>query len=69
VFFDGVMQMDGMFFTNIFNSEVVYDESEHDGPPFVAPKTGGAFALVVAFRIVRHLARSFWARIPDCWRP
>ena len=49
VFFDGVSKMDGMLFANIFNAEVVYNESEHDGAPFVAPKTRGAFALVVAF--------------------
>ena len=41
--------MDGMFFANILNAEVVYYESEHDGAPFVTPKTRGAFALVVAF--------------------
>ena len=38
-----------MLFANVFNSEVVYNEVEHDGAPFVTPKTRGAFALVVAF--------------------
>ena len=41
--------MNGMLFANIFNAEVVYNESENDGAPFVAPETRGAFALVVAF--------------------
>ena len=37
VCFDGVEKMDSMFLAHIFNAEVIDNESEHDGPPFVAP--------------------------------
>ena len=37
VCFDGVAKMHSVFLTHILNPEVVDNESEHDGPPFVAP--------------------------------
>ena len=55
VFGDGVMRLDGVakvkgvLFADIFDTEVVNDEGEHDGSPLVAPKARSAFTLVVAF--------------------
>ena len=40
--------MINVFFDNVFNSKVVHDEEEHDGPPLVDPNTGGCGSLVVA---------------------
>jgi hypothetical protein len=40
--------MQCMFFANIFNAEVIDDEYELHWPPFVFPKAGEEFALVVA---------------------
>ncbi len=47
MFFDGVVEMDGMFLAYIFHAEVVDNYGEHDGTPFVVPQTRCAFALVV----------------------
>jgi hypothetical protein len=38
VFLDDVAQVMGMLKANVFNTEVINNESEHDGSPFVVPK-------------------------------
>ena len=40
-------QVLGMLLADVFDPEVVYHESELDGPPLVLPKAGYKFALVV----------------------
>ncbi len=53
--------MDGVFFAHIFYAKVVYNEGEHDGTPFVTPKTWSAFALVVAF-LVQAFGQEFLSK-------
>ena len=48
VFLDDVAQVMGMLEANVFDTEVVDDESEHDGSPFVAPKARCGIKLVIA---------------------
>ena len=38
MFLEDITKVMGMVFTNIFNTKVIYNETESDGAPFVAPK-------------------------------
>ena len=57
-FFDGVSEVVSVVVANVFDSEVVYYEGEHDGSPPVSPETWCAFALVVAL-FVKTFGKEF----------
>ena len=46
--FENLFEMVGVFFANIFDSEIVYYECELDRAGVVFPEAGDEFALVVA---------------------
>ena len=47
VFFEDGLEAEGVSFANVLNAEVVYEEAEYDGAPFVSPQPWGGNALVV----------------------
>jgi hypothetical protein len=47
--FEKIKEVVEVFDSNIFYPEVIYNEAELDGTPFVAPETRGGFSFIVAF--------------------
>ena len=50
-----VVELVGMMNADIFHTEVIYNEGEHDGLPFVLPEAGGGIKLVVACLVEEFL--------------
>ena len=48
VFLDDVVQVMDVLKANVFNTEVIDNESEHDGSSFVTPKARCGIKLVIA---------------------
>ena len=48
VFFEGLFEMECVFFADIFHSEVVDNQCDLDWAPFVAPESWYQLALVIA---------------------
>ena len=50
-FLDGVSEVVSVVVANVFDSEVVYYEGEHDGSPFVPPEPWSTLALIVTLLV------------------
>jgi hypothetical protein len=48
-FLEKIKEVVEVFNSNIFEPNVIYDEAELDGTPFVVPETWGGFSFIVAF--------------------
>jgi hypothetical protein len=48
-FLEKIKEMVEVFDSNIFDPKVIYNETELDGAPFVAPETRGGISFIVAF--------------------
>jgi hypothetical protein len=48
-FLENVQEVVEVFDSNVFYTEVIYDEAELDGTPFVAPEARGGFSFIIAF--------------------
>ena len=68
VFFEGLFEVECVFFANMFHSKVVDDQCELDSVPFVAPESWYQLALVIATFVESFLQMSF-AKSPDCGSP
>ena len=48
-FLANVQEVVEVFASDVFDTKVIHDEAELDGPPFVAPETRGGFNFIIAF--------------------
>ena len=48
IFHEDITEVMGMAFANIFNTQVIYDETESDGAPFVAPEVRSGERFIIA---------------------
>ena len=59
VLFKGILKVMGMAVADIFITKVIDGESEEDRAPFVAPKTGGGYSLVVSMLVYAFFKEIF----------
>ena len=64
----GLEEVFGMFPASVLHAAVVNNEGKEDGASFVAPETGGGFALVVAVG-KEAFGQEIAASLPACLSP
>ena len=68
MFLEGVEQVLGVAFTNIFYPKVIHDKSKNNWAPFVAPESWICGSLIIN-RFVQTDAEISLANFPACGSP